>query len=119
MKKALFLLAMLPLILFSACSDDNDNVTGLNGTIWEYNDSSYAKTTLSFGETSFEMKASLDVDGDGVFEMSTTAKGTYEINGNDLYLDSNDIDIKSARIDGDVIYIQLDESTDNIIFHKK
>ncbi|MCA6036979.1 hypothetical protein KGH46_12310 [Bacteroides thetaiotaomicron] len=119
MKKALFFLAMLPLILFSACSDDNENVTGLNGTIWEYNDGKYYKTILSFWETSFEMKSSLDIDEDGVFEISTTDKGTYEMNGYDLYFNSNDIDIKSARIDGDLIYIQLDESTDNIIFHKK
>lgn len=119
MKKALFLLVMLPLILFSACGDDNKNVTSLDGTVWEYSDSSYDKMTLSFWETLFEMKASLDVDGDGIFEVSTTSKGTYERNGDDLYFNSKDIDIKSARVDGDIIRIQLDESMNDIIFHKK
>lgn len=113
MKKYLFmLLAMLPLMMFTACSSDDDTkAPTLDGTTW-VNDEDGVKT-ITFQGNTFTFHYINKEYGE-----SDTDKGTYTydppfVNFTAINRETNKVETQSGRIDGNQL------SFGELIYRKK
>ncbi len=101
MKKQLFyLLAFLPIFLFTACSsDDDDTMVTLNGTTWISPDDGDGVRVLKFGKKEFYYTITSK-------EKTESDEGTYTYNPPFVSLtyinfETNKLETIIGRIDGD------------------
>lgn len=93
MKKILFLLAVLPMVLLSACSDDEDDVKNvLVGTVWECTKNSDLYTFDFNSEASCKLtkkEKQLDSNFDWI-NVTSYVYYSYTIDGNKVALTPDD-----------------------------
>ena len=87
MKKILFLMFTLTVMVFSSCdSDENDVTNTLNGTTWVAAEDP-ERFTLIFGENTVTFIYEYDVNGDGIYDSSDekeTSVASYYLNKNEI-----------------------------------
>lgn len=120
MKKLLFI-ATIFLCMFNSCSDSSEN-TVLNDTIWksteEYNGVVYAEWILKFYDGVFSIDLQQDMDGDGIFEESDSATGSYTVDGNKIDLSSENLQMHGS-FDDNVMNLVNINTEDKFTYYKQ
>ena len=126
-KYLLILLALLPMMLFTACSSDKEEETpnALVGTTWQYFEKEGDKIT-SMTVLEFKSNTVVKIIGDDNLDKDPTKKdheekdATYVLNGKKISI-KQDIYSAWGEIDGDKMTLQfVDEGKiETIVFTKR
>ena len=126
-KYLLILLALLPMMLFTACSSDKEEETPNNlvGTTWQFFEKEGGKiismTVLEFkSNTVVKIIADDDLDKDPTKEDHEEKDATYVLNGNKISI-KRDIYSAWGEIDGDKMMLQFvdDGKIETMVFTKR
>ena len=126
-KYLLILLALLPMMLFTACSSDKEEETPNNlvGTTWQYFEKEGGKIT-SMTVLEFKSNTVVKIIADDNLDKDPTKKDheekdvTYVLNGNKISI-KQDIYSAWGEIDGDKMILQFvdDGKIETIVFTKR
>ena len=126
-KYLLILLALLPMMLFTACSSDKEEETPKNlvGTTWQYFEKEGGKIT-SMTVLEFKSNTVVKIIGDDNLDKDPTEKdheekdATYVLNGNKISI-KQDIYSAWGEIDGDKMLLQFvdDGKIETMVFTKR
>nr|WP_314644766.1 hypothetical protein [uncultured Prevotella sp.] len=126
-KYLLILLALLPMMLFTACSSDKEEETpnALVGTTWQYFEKEGDKIT-SMTVLEFKSNTVVKIIGDDNLDKDPTKKdheekdATYVLNGNKISI-KRDIYSAWGEIDGDKMMLQFvdDGKIETMVFTKR
>lgn len=126
-KYLLILLALLPMMLFTACSSDKEEETPNNlvGTTWQYFEKEGGKIT-SMTVLEFKSNTVVKIIGDDNLDKDPTEKdreekdATYVLNGNKISI-KQDIYSAWGEIDGDKMMLQFvdDGKIETMVFTKR
>lgn len=126
-KYLLILLALLPMMLFTACSSDKEEETPNNlvGTTWQYFEKEGGKitsmTVLEFkSNTVVKIIADDNLDKDPTKKDHEEKDATYVLNGNKISI-KQDIYSAWGEIDGDKMMLQFvdDGKIETMVFTKR
>jgi len=126
-KYLLILLALLPMMLFTACSSDKEEETPNNlvGTTWQYFEKEGGKITsmivLEFkSNTVVKIIADDNLDKDPTKEDHEEKDATYVLNGKKISL-KQDIYTAWGEVDGDKMTLQsvYDGKIETMVFTKR
>ena len=126
-KYLLILLALLPMMLFTACSSDKEEETPNNlvGTTWQYFEKEGGKITsmivLEFkSNTVVKIIADDNLDKDPTKEDDEEKDATYVLNGKKISL-KQDIYTAWGEVDGDKMTLQsvYDGKIETMVFTKR
>ena len=126
-KYLLILLALLPMMLFTACSSDKEEETPNNlvGTTWQYFEKEGGKITsmivLEFkSNTVVKIIADDNLDKDPTKEDHEEKDATYVLNGKKISL-KQDIYTACGEVDGDKMTLQsvYDGKIETMVFTKR
>ena len=125
-KYLLILLALLPMMLFTACSSDKEEETPNNlvGTTWQFFEKEGGKIT-SMTVLEFKSNTVVKIIGDDNLDKDPTEKdheekdATYVLNGNKISI-KQDIYSAWGEIDGDKMLLQFvdDGKIETMVFTK-
>lgn len=126
-KYLLILLALFPMMLFTACSSDKEEETPNNlvGTTWQYFEKEGGKIT-SMTVLEFKSNTVVKIIGDDNLDKDPTEKdheekdATYVLNGNKISI-KQDIYSAWGEIDGDKMLLQFvdDGKIETMVFTKR
>ena len=126
-KYLLILLALLPMMLFTACSSDKEEETpnALVGTTWQYFEKEGDKIT-SMTVLEFKSNTVVKIIGDDNLDKDPTKKdheekdATYVLNGKKISI-KQDIYSAWGEIDGDKMTLQFvdDGKIETMVFTKR
>ena len=126
-KYLLILLALLPMMLFTACSSDKEEETPNNlvGTTWQYFEKEGGKIT-SMTVLEFKSNTVVKIIGDDNLDKDPTEKdheekdAIYVLNGNKISI-KRDIYSAWGEIDGDKMMLQFvdDGKIETMVFTKR
>ena len=126
-KYLLILLALLPMMLFTACSSDKEEETPNNlvGTTWQYFEKEGGKIT-SMTVLEFKSNTVVKIIADDNLDKDPTKKDheekdvTYVLNGNKISI-KQDIYSAWGEIDGDKMILQFvdDGKIETMVFTKR
>lgn len=126
-KYLLILLALLPMMLFTACSSDKEEETPNNlvGTTWQYFEKEGGKIT-SMTVLEFKSNTVVKIIGDDNLDKDPTEKdheekdAIYVLNGNKISI-KQDIYSAWGEIDGDKMMLQFvdDGKIETMVFTKR
>ena len=126
-KYLLILLALLPMMLFTACSSDKEEETPNNlvGTTWQYFEKEGGKIT-SMTVLEFKSNTVVKIIADDNLDKDPTKKdhdefdATYVLNGNKISI-KQDIYSAWGEIDGDKMMLQFvdDGKIETVVFTKR
>ena len=126
-KYLLILLALLPMMLFTACSSDKEEETPNNlvGTTWQFFEKEGGKitsmTVLEFkSNTVVKIIADDNLDKDPTKDDHEEKDATYVLNGNKISI-KRDIYSAWGEIDGDKMMLQFvdDGKIETMVFTKR
>ncbi len=126
-KYLLILLALLPMMLFTACSSDKEEETPNNlvGTTWQFFEKEGGKitsmTVLEFkSNTVVKIIADDNLDKDPTKDDHEEKDATYVLNGNKISI-KQDIYSAWGEIDGDKMLLQFvdDGKIETMVFTKR
>ncbi len=119
MKKILFLMFTLTVMVFSSCdSDENDVTNTLNGTTWVAAEDP-ERFTLIFGENTVTFIYEYDVNGDGIYDSSDekeTSVASYYLNKNEITI-AEDNGITRGVVSDNQMTLYSDG--DSVTYYKK
>lgn len=119
MKKILFFMFTLTVMVFSSCSSDENNATNtLNGTTWIATEDP-ERFTLVFGENTVTFTYEYDVNGDGIYDSSDekeTSVATYSLNKNEIIIKEDNGVTRGVISDSQMT---LYSDGDSVTYYKK
>lgn len=104
MKQTMILLLAMLAMVFSSCSDDDENTSfSLDGTTWVADEGTIEVLTLKFSKSTFNFTLVYDENTDGIPEDTYETSGSYAVDGKNIVLTDSSGEKQYGTIDGNKI----------------